>query len=556
MNKPKIDRETRNWIRNAADEMAARRGCRFDPERGQFVIDFATNYLKLYEGDWAGQPLVPHDWQIEATMRLFSWIRWSDKWERLIRRFRVASIWIPKKNKKSPTLAWWGLYLLCADGEQGQKVFFGAKDGSQAREIAVKHAVEMVYASDDLLEVCTVNKTLAQITHEPTRSILRPVSSADAKSQKAKEGINGSLLIDETHVVDRRFMDRVKRAGISRSEPLQIEASTVGDDDQSYGFSQWDYGNQVNSGAIDDDQFLFMHYGIPDETTDAQIIRSPVKFGRMANPAWGTVIDKQEFRTDLNSSKQSRSEFGMFKMYRLNQWQRTSNPWLLMDRWDDCGSAFKLEDLEGEHCCAGLDLSKTRDMSSLVLAFKFDEVVSIVPFFWFPENVARDKSHLANYLDWIGDGHLWTIPGDVIDQRFILRDIRDKILPIVTIDQLAYDPMYAEELTATLEDEDGIERIEFPQRITEFAEPTADFERMVIGGELEHNRNPVMSWQAGHAQVRIDVNANKRPVKPNDDTHKKIDGIVAAIMAVSRALVFEPDDTESVYKRRGVLTVK
>src|SRR5690349_10211152 len=96
-----IDKLTREWIRSAADERAAKNGCRFDPERAGFTVEWIQRYCRLYEGEGAGQVLKLVDWQLEATMRLFGWVRWSERWDREIRRFRQASIWVPKKNKKS-----------------------------------------------------------------------------------------------------------------------------------------------------------------------------------------------------------------------------------------------------------------------------------------------------------------------------------------------------------------------------------------------------------------------------------------------------------------------
>src|SRR6185369_11731135 len=132
----KPDALTQSWVRNSSDERAIANGCKFDAERGQFVVDWIEKHLKLYEGEYAGQPMILLPWAKDCTMRLFGWIRWSDRWKRWIRRFRQASIWLAKKQGKSPQLAAWGMYLLCGDGEQGGKVFFGAKDGKQAREIA------------------------------------------------------------------------------------------------------------------------------------------------------------------------------------------------------------------------------------------------------------------------------------------------------------------------------------------------------------------------------------------------------------------------------------
>lgn len=105
-----IDRVTRDWIRNASDEQAAAAGCVFDGERGEFVCNWMEHYLRLYEGEYAGEPFTCRDWQRECFMRMFSWIRLDEEWSKAkgkptwIRRFSQAVIFIPKKNKKALAL--------------------------------------------------------------------------------------------------------------------------------------------------------------------------------------------------------------------------------------------------------------------------------------------------------------------------------------------------------------------------------------------------------------------------------------------------------------------
>jgi hypothetical protein len=294
-----IDQTTRDWIRNEGDERAASAGCSFDVARASWTVWWIERYCRLYEGEgYAGQPVVLHgchdcdhsefyattedfwlddsctvpgpgqelllerarlysecvknghrvDWQYECHMRIYGWVKWRAKWKRNCRRFRQASIWIPKKQKKSPTLAANGMYLLAGDGEPGQKVFLAAKDGDQARKNAAKHTVEMLYQCPELFDkeaprggICTLNRSTLQITHEPSRSVMYPLSSSNASTQKSKEGLNGSILIDETHVVDRAFVDIISRAGISRSEPLFMEFSTAGNNPDGYGKERFDY---------------------------------------------------------------------------------------------------------------------------------------------------------------------------------------------------------------------------------------------------------------------------------------------------------------------------
>lgn len=548
-----IDSITRSWIKNASDERAAAAGCRFDETRGQHVLDFAEKYLRLYEGERAGEPLTPMPWQIDVTMRLFGWVKPSERFGREVRRFNRASIWIPKKNGKSPTLAWWALYLLCADGEMGQKVFFGAKDGAQSREIAGKHAVEMVLSSPDLMAECSINKSLMQITHEPTRSVCKPMSSGDARTQQSKEGINGSILIDETHVVDRDFISRVSRAGISRSEPLHIEVSTAGKDPDSYGKSQYDRGILVERGDVDDQGFFFTAFEAPQNITDEQLAADPVKYGRMANPAWGITVAEDEFLADYQRSKASVLDLADFKTYRLNTWQRSRSPWLRWPDWEKCEDHFSSDDLAGQPCALGLDKSKTRDMTALVATFRYGDEYRQLAHFWLPEATANNNAHLAPFLDWAQAGDIELIPGEVIEDRFIL----DKVAEWATMFRVVgvyYDRTFAHDVTLAMNELYGIERIEFPQTTMMFAGPIEDFERLVIQGKLRHANNAVMNWQAGHCEAYTDSKARKTLVKPKHNDIKKIDGMVAGVMSLYGAMQPMPD-TASIYETRGIATI-
>lgn len=551
-----IDKTTRDWIRCPADELAALNGCRFDPERGERVVRWWKENLRLYEGSaWAGKPFEAKDWQYEATMRMYGWIRHSERWSEIlgnetwIRRFRYAVIFVPKKNKKSPTLAANALYLLCADGEHGQKVFLAARDGAQAKDIAGKHTIEMVKRSPRLAQECVIQHARGEIVHMPTASLLKPIASADSRSQESKEGLNGSVLVDEVHVVDLRFMKRVSRAGISRMQPFQIEVSTAGNNPDGYGKARYDYGKKVESGDVKDQSLFFVAYEAPQDMSDDALDEDPVKFGRIANPAWGHTIDEEEYLSDYNSSKQSISDLADFKMYRLNVWQQSVNPWLRQHQWNACGAQYELKDLVGSSWFAGLDLSKTEDMTALTIATARDGIIWLWPMFWMPEATARRHSHLAPFLQWAHDGFLQLTPGDVVDYAYVEQSI-GQLHAEYGIEELIFDRWHGEELTQRLQNSHGLARAEFTQSITNFAKPTAEFERRVISGALRHPRHPVLSWQANHASVKSDQNGNKRPVKPPKEDVKKIDGIVASIMAVSRAM---QETTDSVYQSRGIL---
>lgn len=554
------DRVTRRWVRNASDEAAVKNGYRFDEERGRHAVDWIERYCHLYEGELAGQLIRLVDWSLDATMRMFGWVRHSEDWGREVRRFRKAGIWCPKKQGKSPTLAAWGLYLLAGDGEQGQKVYSVAKDGTQAL-ISHTHAMEMVRRSPDLNSECVINKSTSQITHLPTSSVYKIVAGDNPLSQ---EGLNGSLMVDETHVTDRALMKILRGAGISRAEPLHVEVSTAGRNPDSYGRERWDYGRKVESGEFTDESFLFIGHAAPQDLSDADLDLDPAKYGKMANPAWGRLIKPSEFLADYSSAKVSIADLADFKMYRLNVWQQSSSPWLRESDWAACKREFTEEDLAGQECWAGLDLSKTRDMSALVLVFRGEtaEEWKLLSYFWLPEEAAAKLNHLVPVLAWAKLGYLELTPGAVMDYGFIKSRFR-ALAARFRIRELAFDRTYAEELTQTLEQGQhgpggevieqgtGIERFDFPQTVMGYAEVTADFERLVIAHTLHHNGHPVLSWQAGHVNVRTDANGNRRPLKPKHGDYRKVDGIIAALMALARAMQ-APQERPSVYESRGI----
>lgn len=453
---------------------------------------------------------------------------------------------LPTHN--SPTLAAWGLYLLCGDGEQGQKVYSVAKDGKQAM-ISHTHAIEMVRRSPELAAECSVNMTTGQIAHHPTSSVYKVVAGDNPQSQ---EGLNGSLMVDETHVVDRRLMKILRGAGISRAEPLHIEVSTAGNNPDSYGKERFDHGKKVAAGepGYEDEHLLYLAYAAPQDLADADLDRKPARYGKLANPAWGHTIKPSEYLADYRQARRSLSDLADFKMYRLNIWQQAASPWLKEADWAACRREFRESDLVGQECWAGLDLSKTRDMSALVLVFRGDEpeTFRVLPYLWLPEQTAREKAHLAPFLAWAATGHLELTPGGVLDYGYVRSRFRQLASRFV-IRELAYDQTYAEETTQALEqgvlDRDGkvieegtgVARFVFRQRLQDFAGPTADWERQVIAGRLHHNGHPILSWQIGHVQVKTDSNNNKRPVKPAPNDHRKIDAVIAGIMALSRAMM-------------------
>lgn len=536
-----VDPLTRRWIRNASDERAASEGYRFSEKKGQFVVDWIQRYCVLYEGEerWVGKPMEVEDWQYEYFMQFFGWQQYSEEYGRWIRRFTVGSVWIPKKNGKSPTLAATGLYMLGGDGEHGQKCYSVARDGKQAM-IAHQHAIEMVKASEPLSEVCKINASTGTITFVPTRSRYFVVSG---ENKKSTEGFNGSLFVDETHVVDQQLMDRLKRAGISRSEPVHIEMSTAGDSVDGYGFNRYEYAMSVAKCERDQDynpNLYFLDFSVPQDTPIEKLRNEEyvIRIGKLCNPTLGRVLTHRGFKQDWLESIQSLTELRKFAMYRLNLWTTAGANWIELEDWKACRRSYQLKQLREFPCVGGLDLSKTRDLTSLTLMWAVPcPVFGVRPYTWtwqwIPEETAKRYATKVDFHRWTD--HLLIVPGKTIDYELVAQRL-NWVVEHFDCHGIAYDSYYSKRLMDILYQQHGwTEEMMTPirQNMPTLAPATAELERLILRQEIVHNGNPVMSWQFGHCRVKEDGMGNKMPMKPTKDDYRKIDGIASLVNATA-----------------------
>jgi phage terminase large subunit-like protein len=73
--------------------------------------------------------------------------------------------------------------------------------------------------------------------------------------------------------------------------------------------------------------------------------------------------------------------------------------------------------------------------------------------------------------------------------------------------------------------------------------PTKEVEKMVLGKELAHGGNPVLSWMISNVAIKMDPAGNKKPDK--EKSTERIDGAVALIMAVGRAMLRQGQESSS-----------
>lgn len=563
-----LPKSTIRWCRNSSDERAAQEGMRFNEDQGQWVIDWTQRHCILYEGSAANTPLICDDWQFEYYMQLFGWQRFSQEiserrgYEAWVRRFTEAGIWIAKKNAKSPTLAATGLFMFVGEGEQGQHCYSVAKDGGQAL-ISHTHVMEMVRNSPNFSDpkspmFCKIKMTDYSIHHRASKSTYTIVHASNTRTAKAREGLNGSKFVDEVHVVDREQMDRVKRSGISREEPLSVEMSTAGNTPDGYGYERYEYGQKVSNPQRDEDynpRFLFIDFSINQKATLSQLrdegfVRS---IAPICNPTLGRILYQDEFMADWKDSLPSDTELRKFAMYRLNLWLKDSASWVELTDWLNCAISplqeeiknnegeerqYTLEDLKDYPCVAGLDMSIRKDMASLCLIFCVpDDHLGVRPYtwhwHWLPKETARAYSGKIDFACEDFKEFINLIPERTITYERVALKL-EWIRANFDLRWLGYDIFNAVPVMRMLIAEYGWDEnivLKVPQTMRVMGPITKEVESWIVTHTVHHANNLLLNWQFQHVALDNDKHGNYHVVKPESNDYRKVDGIVSMLIA-------------------------
>lgn len=512
----------------------------FDASSADFVVGFFEECLVHVDGKLAGQHIRLEPWQRGMLGNLFGWKRPDGT-----RRFREALVYVPRKNGKSTIAAGIGLYLFICDDEPGAEVYIAAGEREQAA-IIFRTAASMVEYEPELDARCKVYRGYYSIqTTGIDKRYLRALSSKASSKHGYKP--HGAI-IDELHVLQTADLVEVLHTGTgARRQPLTMYTTTADYWRPSICNQKYDYACKVRDGIIRDPGFLpaIWEADLEDDWTSPEVWQK-------ANPNLGISVSRSYLERECRRAKDSPEYENTFKRLHLNIRTEADVRFFRMEAWQASAGSVDEAELQGRDCYAGLDLSSTRDLTALALVFPFPHgVFKVLPFFWVPGAIPEEKEQRDRvpYLTWQRQGHLEIAGEKVIDYNRVLARICE-LGKRYRIRSIAYDPHNAQQTANDLEGE-GFKTFAFTQSWPNFAEPTKEIERLVTLGKLHHGNNPVLTWNAANTMVRQDSAGNIRPQKPDRNEPSKIDGIVATIMGLARAML-APPVRESVYNSRGL----
>ena len=422
------------------------------------------------------------------------------------------------------------LYLLYADNEPSAEVYGAAADRQQA-SIVFEVAKQMVEMSPALLKRSKVMAATKRIVNYTNAGIYQ-VLSADVGN---KHGFSVSgLVFDEIHNQPNRKLYDVLTKGSSdaRSNPLHCIITTAGTDRNSICYELHTKAVDILNGVRIDPSFYPVVYSMPDDW-DWEDEENWYK----VNPSLGYTITIDRMRDAFLEAKQNPADEITFRWLRLNQWVNSTTAWIPDAVYMQGAEPIDMRLLEGRDCYAGLDLSSTEDITAIVLMFPprtEDEKYIMLPFFWIPEDTIPKRVRKASvpYDVWFRQGYINATEGNVIHYGFIEKFI-EELGKKYHILEIAFDRWGAVQMSQNLTGA-GFTLVEFGQGYKDMSPASKEFFKLMMEGKIVHGGNPVMRWMAGNVVIETDPAGNIKPTKAKSP--EKIDGIVAAVMALDRCV--------------------
>lgn len=522
------------WIRLACERHMRdleREDIFYDLDHEHLRISFIESMLTLEDGS----PMVLMDWQKFLLGSLYCWKRSDNN----LRRFKNATIFIPRKCGKSALLAAMMISSLVMDGVCYSQAYAVAADRGQA-SLLRDYMSGFIKRSKHLMEIFQVQTWLTR--NKLTDTVMRALHA----DWRRLDGLNPYFVVlDEFHAQEGPELDNVINSAFgSQPEYMYVKISTAGEfSREKPAIKAIDLGEKVLEGLADIDDMFYLNFTVDegDEWDDP-------KAWAKANPSLGHCKSVDYMQALANVAREIPQKQLDFRTKQLNCWIESYDQWITAEKWDSMSSEVAYSDLQGRRAWLGMDLARVRDISSLVAIVEPENegdkpdiyAAHFIPNDDIQKRTARDK---VPYGQWRNQGDIITTDGNTTDFDVIFETIM-KWSRHMDIQEIAYDRHFSAELVQRLYAE-GIELVPFGQGFISMNDAVCAIERRVIDQSLRHNGDPVLAWAISNTILAEDAAGNRKMDKKR--SKERIDPVVALGMAVARFDEQDIGDGPQVY---------
>lgn len=479
------------------------------------------SYLNIeLNNEWVQFPLM--DWQCFFISAIFGFYLVStDK-----RKYNEGFLFIGKGNGKTPFASALQLYGMLWDGMTTPQSLLIANTGKQALN-ALNYAKGIIL-NTSALRPRLIGQRYRIIFDQRKNKSMGFCEIMSAVDPARLHGYRPTMaIIDEIHgFKDGKAVDAI-RSGIEKTfNSLMLVITTAGNKDYPYCQEYLEYHKKILEGSFVNETAFGLIYQI-DPEDDIADSNCWIK----SNPSLGTLLNIEDMEKSFNNAIHSLETRYEFYTMRLNIFWETPDTWIPEDVLAPCFKDIDMTKLAGRECWVGMDLSRTSDLTSIVLFFYIEEEDKFIsiPYFWFANRPKDEQRKNGRSLTtWIRDGLITKCKTQVID----LDQVFEKILELnanFSIQCVYYDRYNAIHLNQKLKDA-GIPCQEFPQTAMRFNAPLKMLEQFIYEQRISFANNPVLLWNFSNVVLYPDANANIKIDKKRQ--MDAVDGVVALAMSM------------------------
>ena len=507
----------------------------YDHKKAMKVIEYFEHHVFHVEGPKAPNPIELELWQKAFLSVIYGIV--DGMGHRVAREVLLV---IARKNGKSLIASGIGKYHFTNGDEYGAKIYNLAPKLDQA-DIVYNNLWQMVQLDPEYIErkaeieAARDNRERVDDSdlprHRMTDLYLPALNSLVKKvafSAKKSDGFNPSVCIcDEVASWEGdkglKQYDVMKSGQGAREEPLMISCTTSGYINDSIYDELMKRATRFLLGDSKETKFFPFLYMIDDveKWNDINELKK-------ANPNLGVSVSVDYLLEEIAIAEGSLPKKAEFMVKYCNIKQNSSLAWLDTKTIAKCcGEHLNIEDFKSSYCVAGIDLSRTTDLTAAVVVIERDGEFYVFAKFWLPkerieEAIVRDNVPYNLYIE---RGLLEPSGDNYVDYHdcynWLVHLVEDlEILPL----QTGYDRYSAQYLIQDLSNY-GF-HVDDVYQGTNLWGVLQEIEGLMKDGKVHIGDNDLLKMHLLNSAIKIETNsARGRLIKLNPTAH--IDGMAA-----------------------------
>src|SRR5690625_3052242 len=385
----------------------------FNPKDAEFVIQIIEKTFVHDKGErldgspLRGEPFLLEPWQKFIIYNLLGFFHKGT----IIRRFKEAFIFLPRKNGKTRFVAAlsWALALL--ERKSGSTIYIVGAALRQAKQsfdfinFNLKHMGE-----EDNFRILANNQE-SSISGDLGDGFLH--IEALAANPDKQDSLNCNIAIaDELHAYKKANQYNViKEAMKAYTNKLMIGITTAGDNQNSFCYNRLKYCKKILNRTVKDEQY-FVFIAKADENENGDVDYTSAEEHEKANPNYGITIRPEDIMNDALQAQNDPQQRKDFLAKSLNKFTAAMNAYFNIDEFKTSDSKYNwtIEQLAKMNIdwYGGADLSKMHDLTAAALYGSYGDVDIAITHAFFPRVMAHIKADEDNIplFGWEDDGWL------------------------------------------------------------------------------------------------------------------------------------------------------